>query len=188
MRKIILVVLCQTILLLLSGCTYNINKLYEITSQKVISSTKEAYDYSYCLNDQWFIDYLDNELTIYKNKENDVCVSFIKIKYDNQKYGTNLESQEIPKLFINKKIRFFDFEKLQEETSRTDYHEQFKFRYSYGKIGTKKYQLIYFLSDFIIPSVEGEKVANCIAITYTEEKDKIIDQFLTSIEDTIHYE
>mgnify|MGYP000052142851 CR=1 FL=1 len=187
MKKLILIVLCQILLLLLSGCTHN-NKLYEINSQKVISSTEKAYDYSYCLNDQWFIDYLDDELTVYINKENDVSVSFIKIDYDNQKYGTNLESQEIPKLFVNKKIKSFDFNELQEDISRTDYHDQFKFRYSHGKIGTKKYQLVYFLSDYIIPSVSGEKVANCIVITYTEEKDKIIDQFLISIENTIHYE
>lgn len=187
MKKILLFLVSGILILFIFGCSVK-SSLYEIDNEVLYQSSEEVYDYSYSLNDQWNITYSDEELVTYKNEENDVCLSFIKINYDNKKFGTVLDSKELPLLFSEHVNREIDFRKLKEEKSRTDYQSQFKFRYSRGQLNDWKYQLIYFVTDHIIPSVSGEKVANCIVITYIDEKDEVIDQFLTSIEDTIHYE
>ncbi len=186
-RTIIIILLLILISSFLSGCKQN--SLYTINDSMVIESSKNAYDYSYSFNDNWSIETTQNDNYVkYINNENEVEVTIIKIRYNNAEKGTEIESKELPFLFKDKKIADITFKDMNEKIGKTDYHGEFKFRYSRGIISNNKYQCIYFLSDNTIPSVHGEKVANCIVITYQNEKDKNIETFLQNIEESIHYE
>lgn len=187
MKKYVLIFINFMMILSIFGCT-NKNDIYKTDDRIVYQSSEDAYDYSYSLNEGWYIDKQDKEITSYVNDKNEVKLSFIKIGYDNETYGTSLESKDLPLLFSDYADKEIDFTKLREKETRTDYHGEFKFRYSKGQLEGKKYQLIYFLTDHIIPSVSGKKVANCIVATYTDEDDKNINQFIIGIENTIHYE
>lgn len=188
MRKTIIIILSLfTISIMLAGCKKE--SLYTIDNSISIESSADTYDYSYSLNDKWEIVNTQNDNYVeYVNNENEVKLTIIKTQYDNAEKGTNIESKEIPSLFKGMSFAHITFDDMQEEASRTDYHGEFKFRYSRGILNDSRYQCIYFLSDNIIPSVSGEKVANCIIATYQDETDKNIDSFLRNLEQSIHYE
>lgn len=186
-HKHIMILALLSMAVMFTGCSQKKSKLYA-ADNKMIQSSSVAYDYSYALNDEWNIQIDQEDIKSYSNNIDDTVISFIKLEYDNDKHGVSMQSADIPSLFDGKKINNISFDDLEETSSRTDYHNEFKFRYSKGTSRNKSYQAIYFLSDHIIPSISGEKVANCIYMEYTMQDDRQIEQFLEEIEKTIQYE
>lgn len=185
MKKILILLF---IAFIISGCNKkNESPIYSIDKNILYQSSSNAYDYSYSLNTYWKTIYSDDNNKIYKNDKNNVKIGFVKNSYNNV-IGTNISVSKIPKLFKNYTINNIKLNTFKENDSQIDYHNQFKFYHSIGKVEDSNYQAIFFLTDHFIPSVSGEKIANCIFIIYTEDSENTISKFINQIEQSICYE
>ena len=186
MKKIFVLII---IAFLISGCNKKKESpIYSIDKNSLYQSSANAYDYSYSLNKYWKIIYSDDNNKIYENDKNNVKIGFVKNSYNNSIIGTNISASEIPKLFKNYSINNIELNSFKENDSQIDYHDQFKFYHSTGTVKDNKYQAIFFLTDHFIPSVYGEKIANCIFVIYTDESENTISKFINRIEQSICYE